>query len=94
MSGYNWKGDGNWSPWYLLLWGCWVIMFFVLEFIALFDNNDATPTFTETVTRFIPGFLVFMGVGWLIWHVIASYNQHKLLGQDDEQKPPEEDSDG
>ena len=83
MIGSNWKNNGKWSWPYLVAWAVWVVMFFVLEFSALFDNNDATPTLTEVITRVVPGFLVFMGIGWLIWHFIASYHEHKLLGDED-----------
>ena len=97
MAGNNWKNKGEWSPWYLLAWGVWVCvsvaLFFGLEIPALFDGNEGTPTFTEVVTRWVPGWVVFLGLGagaaWLGWHFIASYHEHNLLGEDD----PEEDDD-
>jgi hypothetical protein len=92
MAGFNWKNDGKWSWSFISGWIIWIVLFFVLEFTALFDNNDATPSFTEVVTRVVPGFIVFMGIGWLIWHFVASYHEHKLLGQDDEDKNSEDKS--
>jgi len=82
MAGENWKNDGNWSWKYLTAWAVLIVGFIVLEGFALFDGNDATPSLTEAITRFTPGFVVFGGIGWLIWHFIASYNEHKILGDD------------
>jgi len=87
MTGSNWKNLGKWSWSYIVAWAVWIVGFVVLEGIAILDNNDATPTLTEVVTRFVPGFLLFMGIGWLGWHFIASYHEHKLLGDEESTDP-------
>jgi len=92
MAGEDWKNDGKWSPKYLIGWISWIVIslvvFFALELNALFDDNDSTPTLTEVITRWVPGWLLFsVGgglVAWGIWHFIASYNEHKILGQDED----------
>lgn len=59
-------------------------MFFVLEGIGLIGGEgDGLPTLTEVITVFLPGFVVFMAIGWFIWHFIASYHDKKKLGDGD-----------
>lgn len=64
----------------LFLWGMWVMAFFLLEAIGLFGGDeDSFPTLTEVITAYLPGFLIYMGIGWLFWHFIASYHDNDKL---------------
>ncbi len=53
-------------------WLIWAVLGLALEGVALV-NGVANDTLTETIVRSIPGWLVFMGVGWLCWHFLQSY---------------------
>jgi len=61
-----------------IYWVIWALAFVVLEGIALF-NDEPNDTLTGTITTHVPGWLLFMGIGWLGWHFIVSY-----LNEDDE----------
>ena len=55
-----------------LLWLIWAIIFVVLETVALL-NDTPNDTLTQTIVTYVPGWAVFAGIGWFIWHFIMSY---------------------
>jgi uncharacterized membrane protein YbhN (UPF0104 family) len=61
-------------------WVVWILAFVVLEGIALFDGvmND---TLTESLHHSVPGWLVFMFLGWLVYHFLLTYIGGKRDGR-------------
>ena len=61
-------------------WVVWILAFVVLEAIGLFDGimND---TLTETLHHSVPGWLVFMFLGWLGYHFLLTYIGGKKDGR-------------
>lgn len=48
-------------------WAAWVVAGLVLEGLAL-ANGIAGDTLTENILTLVPGWLIYMGLGWLLWH--------------------------
>lgn len=68
------ENDTKWSFWKgVFPWILWALTFFALEFKGLKEKQDEFPPLTYVLTRWVPGWLLFMGIGWLIWHFMASY---------------------
>jgi hypothetical protein len=55
------------------IWLLWVIVGLILEGVALVNGRRNGDTLTETIRRTLPPWLVFMGIGWLGWHFVATY---------------------
>lgn len=63
-----------------LAWIAWIVTFLVLEGIALF-NGVMNDTLTETLHHSTPGWLVFMFLGWLVYHFALTYIGSKKDGR-------------
>lgn len=61
-------------------WLVWLGIFVVLEAIALFDGI-ANDTLTETLHHGVPGWAVFMFLGWLCYHFLQTYLGGKRDGR-------------
>lgn len=68
------RGEPRWNflkgilPWLL-----WAAAFFALEFRGLKKGRDGAPPLTYVLRRYVPGWLTFMGIGWLIFHFLQVY---------------------
>lgn len=49
------------------LWMGWVVAGLVLEGLAL-GNGLAGDTLTENILTLLPGWVIYMALGWLLWH--------------------------
>lgn len=54
-------------------WIGWALAFGFFEWRGLQHPNDGVPTLTETVHKWVPGWLVFAGIGWLAFHFAQTY---------------------
>lgn len=63
-----------------LAWITWIAAFLVLEGVALF-NGIANDTLTETLHHGVPGWLVFMFLGWLTYHFLLTYIGNRKDGR-------------
>jgi len=54
------------------MWLLWALLFVLLESIALLNKVD-NDTLTQTICTYVPGWALFSGIGWGIWHFIMSY---------------------
>lgn len=50
------------------LWVVWAGSFFVLEGLALANGPANGDTLTENILTVLPGFVIYSGLGWLLWH--------------------------
>jgi hypothetical protein len=67
----------RWSFWRgVLPWLLWGLAFFALEANGLRVKRDAFPPLTYVVRRWVPGWLLFAGIGWLAWHFTVTYLGH------------------
>ncbi len=58
------------------VWLWWALLGLAIESYTL-TNGVANDTLTQTLVHYVPGFAVFMGIGWLIWHFIQSYRSRQ-----------------
>ena len=61
--GWSWLGVGGW-----ILWACW---FAAWETLGMWKRADQFPTLTNLTKRFIPGWALAMGAGWLTYHFVV-----------------------
>lgn len=54
-------------------WILWVLAFAALEWRGLKDQKDELPPLTHIIRRWVPGWLCFMGIGWLAYHFLEQY---------------------
>ncbi len=57
-------------------WIVWALLGIGLELLAL-SNVDAGDTLTDTIVKLIPGWLLFMFLGWAAWHFTAAYRSRR-----------------
>lgn len=68
------ENDVKWSFWKgIFPWILWSLGFFALEFRGIKEKRDSLPPLTFVIRRWIPGWLLFMGVGWIAWHFTLTY---------------------
>ncbi len=59
--------------WGVLPWIAWALAFGFLEWRGLAHPSDGLPPLTQVVRRYVPAWLVFGGIGWLLWHFTATF---------------------
>lgn len=64
-------------PW---AWVAWMGLFLVLEGIAIV-NGVMNDTLTETMHHSVPGWVVFMFLGWLCYHFLQVYIGNRKDGR-------------
>lgn len=73
VTGRKHWGLEPWSWLGVLGWAFWFLWFVVWETLGMVRDNDQWPTLTNLTKRYVPGWALAMGVGWLLYHFVVQY---------------------